>query len=172
MPTEDFEQAQYLSSQVEQARQRAVLAASDAGAARSGAAGSEQQAREYARRAQAAADASSDAPQNAAEAKAAAASAIAASGAADTAKTEAQAAAAISSTAAATAKQEAIADAEQKYGGLLDKVATKVVHKEGSRWVWGLENATHYVIPDQDGRIRIREYPFPAPNPLKPELDW
>lgn len=118
MPTEDFEQAQALSSQVEQARQRAVLAASDAGAARSDAAGSEQQAREYARRAQAAADATSGAPQNAAEAKAAAASAIAASGAADTAKAAAQAAAAVSSTAAATAKQEAIADATGKYGSV------------------------------------------------------
>lgn len=49
MPTEDFEQAQYLSAQVEQARQRAVLAASDAGAARDDARSAEQQARDYAR---------------------------------------------------------------------------------------------------------------------------
>lgn len=49
MTTEDFEQAQALSAQVEQARQRAVLAASDAGASRDDARAAEQQAREYAR---------------------------------------------------------------------------------------------------------------------------
>lgn len=49
MLTEDFEQAQYLSSQVEQARQRAVLAASDAGASRDGAHAAEQVAREHAK---------------------------------------------------------------------------------------------------------------------------
>ncbi|ALQ30126.1 hypothetical protein AA310_12185 [Arthrobacter sp. YC-RL1] len=49
MLTEDFEQAQYLSSQVEQARQRAVLAASDAGSSRDGAHAAEQVAREHAK---------------------------------------------------------------------------------------------------------------------------
>lgn len=48
MPTEDFEQAQNLSSQVEQARQRAVLAASDAGAARDDAWNALHAAREHA----------------------------------------------------------------------------------------------------------------------------
>lgn len=52
MLSEDFEQAQYLSSQVEQARQRAVLAASDAGASRDDARAAEQQAREYAKKAE------------------------------------------------------------------------------------------------------------------------
>lgn len=51
MLSEDFEQAQYLSSQVEQARQRAVLAASDSGAARDDARSAEQLAREYAKKA-------------------------------------------------------------------------------------------------------------------------
>lgn len=51
MLSEDYEQAQYLSSQVEQARQRAVLAASDAGASRDDARAAEQQAREYAKKA-------------------------------------------------------------------------------------------------------------------------
>lgn len=51
MLTEDYEQAQYLSSQVEQARQRAVLAASDSGASRDDARVAEQQAREHAKKA-------------------------------------------------------------------------------------------------------------------------
>ncbi|WP_417372728.1 SGNH/GDSL hydrolase family protein [Glutamicibacter protophormiae] len=51
MSIEDFEQAQYLSAQVEQARQRAVLAASDSGASRDDARSAEQQAREYAKKA-------------------------------------------------------------------------------------------------------------------------
>lgn len=51
MLSEDFEQAQYLSSQVEQARQRAVLAASDSGASRDDARLAEQQAREHAKKA-------------------------------------------------------------------------------------------------------------------------
>lgn len=51
MLSEDFEQAQYLSSQVEQARQRAVLAASDAGASRDDARSAEFAAREHAKKA-------------------------------------------------------------------------------------------------------------------------
>lgn len=51
MLSEDYEQAQYLSSQVEQARQRAVLAASDSGASRDDARLAEQQAREHAKKA-------------------------------------------------------------------------------------------------------------------------
>lgn len=51
MLSEDYEQAQYLSAQVEQARQRAVLAASDSGASRDDARLAEQQAREHAKKA-------------------------------------------------------------------------------------------------------------------------
>lgn len=49
MLTEDFEQAQNLSAQVEQARQRAVLAASDAGSAKDDAWNAEHAAREHAK---------------------------------------------------------------------------------------------------------------------------
>lgn len=51
MATEDYEDAQYLSAQVEKARQRAVLAASDAGASHQGASAAEQSAREYSKKA-------------------------------------------------------------------------------------------------------------------------
>lgn len=52
MSIEDFEQAQYLSAQVEQARQRAVLAASDAVVSHQGASSAEFAAREYAKKAE------------------------------------------------------------------------------------------------------------------------
>lgn len=50
--TEDYDDAHYLSNQVEQAKRRAVLAASDAGVARDRAASAEQSANEAAKRAE------------------------------------------------------------------------------------------------------------------------
>lgn len=92
--TEDYDDAHYLSNQVEQAKRRAVLAASDAGVARDRAASAEQAANEAAKRAE---RANATIGADATEAKQAASEAVSAKTAAKESATQAHESAEIAS---------------------------------------------------------------------------
>lgn len=52
---------------------------------------------------------------------------------------------------------------------------SKCLHIEAGRWVYDGPNgplATRYIIPNHDGRLVIRQYPFPTPSASAPELTW